>query len=121
MSDRLAVVVSTCDVPRLWSLLSLVAAHAARGGQAAVFLSGDAARIAQQTFVFSADHIYEEKGVATPAQLLESCLDLSVHVTVCQTGMHLCDMTADQLKPGMTTGGMLAWLTEHKDSELLFV
>jgi peroxiredoxin family protein len=120
MSDNIAVMISTCDTQRLWSALSLVAAQAARGLQVAVFFSGDAARITHQNFIFPHDRHYQEKGVTTPGQLIDSCLELSVAFTVCQTGMHLCDVTSDQLRPGMTAGGLLAWLSEQKNSTLLF-
>jgi peroxiredoxin family protein len=120
MTKSLALLVSTCDEARYWSLLSLAAAKAALGVRVSVFLSGDATALARREAVFVSDHRYQQKGVATLAQLMDSCLELSVAFTVCQTGMHLCDIAIDQLRSGMTPGGLMAWLSEQKNSELIF-
>jgi predicted peroxiredoxin len=120
MTSNFALLVSTCEEARYWSLLSLAAAKAALGVRVSVFLSGDAAALARRDTVFVSDQSYQQKGVATLAQLMDSCLELSVAFTVCQTGMHMCDMTADQLRVGMTPGGLMAWLSDPKNSELIF-
>jgi predicted peroxiredoxin len=121
MDKGLALIVSTADEQRFWSALSLAAAKAALGVEVAIFLSGHAARLAAPDYISGLALAHHAKGVATIADLLSSCLELGVSFAICQTGMHLCEVHADQLAHHHVPTGLVAWLAAHREHNLIFV
>ncbi len=113
--------IASDDEQRLWSALSLAAAQAARGHPVSLFFSGHAAACAVQNYGAALDAGHKQKGAPTIADLFASCADLGVHLCVCQTGLHLVDMSADRLRPGCEATGLIAWLAGTKDAQLMFV
>ncbi|MCH8683914.1 DsrE/DsrF/DrsH-like family protein [Pedomonas mirosovicensis] len=53
--------------------------------------------------------------------MLTTARELGIVMTACTTGLHLCGLTANQLPEGVEAAGMVAFLADAKDSELLFV
>ena len=98
---RLAVVVSDGG-PRLATALSLAAAAAALGRDVAILFDG--ASVAT---------------LGTPDPLLAAAIDLGVAVVACQTGLADAGMTAADLPPGVVTGGMVGFLAQAADAQLL--
>lgn len=98
----LGIVVAGTDPERLRSALTLAAAQAALGARSRLLLDGDSVRLA-----------------ATPGELLETCLDLGVTVTLCQTGMAAAGMTPGKLDVRFDYGGMVGWLAELGEDRLL--
>ena len=98
----LGIIVADIDPVRFRTALTLAAAQAALGGRTRMLLDNAAVRLA-----------------ADADELLESCFELGVSVTLCQTGLALAGLQADRLNPRFTYGGMLGWLAELGDDRLL--
>jgi len=97
----LAIVVSE-DGPRLATALTLAAAAAALGR--AVTMLFDGASVA---------------ALARADPLLATALDLGVEITACQTGLADAGIHAADLPPGVTSGGMVAFLGQASEAQLL--
>ena len=88
--------------PRLATALTLAASAAALGRSVSVLFDG--ASVA---------------ALAAPNPLLAAALDLGVAVTACQTGLADAAMTAADLPAGVVPGGMIGFLTQVGDAQLL--
>jgi peroxiredoxin family protein len=121
MADNFGIMIVSDDAQRLWSALSVAAAYAALGKNVSVFLSGSAAACAAHDYQAACDTTHAAKGIATLAELFTSCAELGVAVSVCQTGMALCDLTAGDLKATCAATGLLYWLAGNASSvKLIF-
>ena len=98
---RLAIVVSEAG-PRLTTALTLAAATAALGR--AVTMLFDGASVVALT---------------SPDEPLTTARDLGVQIVACQTGLAAAGITAADLPPGVTTGGMVSFLAAAGDAHLL--
>lgn len=97
----LAIIVSEVG-PRLATALTLAASAAALGRSVTVLFDG----VSVAT-------------LAASDPLLAAALDLGVAVTACQTGLAAAGMTAADLPAGVTTGGMIGFLAQAGDAQLL--
>ena len=97
----LAIVVADAG-PRLATALTLAASAAALGRTVAILFDG--ASVA---------------ALAAPDPLLAAALDLRVAVTACQTGLADAGLTAADLPRGVVTGGMVGFLAQVGDAQLL--
>jgi hypothetical protein len=59
------------------------------------------------------------RSVAAPNELLESCLELGVTVTLCQSGLAAAGLEAAALDPRFEYGGMVGWLAELEEDRLI--
>jgi predicted peroxiredoxin len=121
MADARAILISTADENRLWSALSLAAAHAALGFEVSIFFSGAAACAAHGIYAGAGSAAHEARGIASVPELFVSSIQLGVAFSVCQTGMAMCDMTAEDVKPEIQITGLLSWLALHRDASFIFV
>ena len=97
----LAIVVSGTG-PRLATALTLAAAAAALGRPVAMLFDG--ASVA---------------ALVRPDALLAAALDLEVRITACQTGLADAGIAANELPPGVTTGGMVGFLATVGDAQIV--
>ena len=114
----LTIIVAGPDEERFRSALEVAAANAALDRTTRVFLQGAAASLLR----FSPAQVEEPQGTqGTPslAQLLEEALALGASVTVCQSGLALAGMRADQLPEGVETGGLVELLVSGRTHQLL--
>jgi predicted peroxiredoxin len=119
MPDKIAILVVTGDEQRLWAALTYAASSAALGKTVSVFLSGHAAVCGHREFLAALDASHRTIGVATCAELFASCGELGVGFFVCQTGMQVCSMAAEDLARGCVPTGTMAWLVSQKDAATL--
>ncbi len=98
---RLAIVVSE-DGPRLATALTLAASAAALGRAVAMLFDGGSV-----------------SALTRSDALLAAVLDLGVRVTACQTGLADAGLSAADLPPGVLSGGMVGFLAEANDAQLL--
>ena len=101
----LAIIVATPDAVRFQTALTLAAAHAALGKSTRLLLDGDAVRLAADP----------------PGDLLESCLELGVTITLCQSGLAAAGLDAGALDARFNYGGMVGLLAELGDDRLVIV
>ncbi len=117
----LALILAEPRDERVWTVLSLAATAAALGRTVSIFLSGNAAEIAANRYQSGGDSKRSAYCVATVAELFESCLELGVRFTVCQTGLHLCELAAEDVHVAIECGGLTGFMQQHKTDELLVI
>lgn len=100
----LAIIVPGTDSSRFRSALVLAASQAALGGRVRLLLDSDAVQL-----------------VSEGGDLLESCFDLAVEVTLCQSGLAQAGLDAAGLDERFSYGGMVGFLAELGADRLVVV
>ena len=98
----LGIIVAGSDNARYRTALTLAAAHAALGGRTRILLDGESVRLAD-----------------VRDDLLESCFELGVTITLCQSGLAAAGLAADRLDPRFSYGGMVGWLADLGEDRLV--
>jgi predicted peroxiredoxin len=121
MSDMrgLTIIVIAADPARFHAALSVAAAHAALDRLTRLFLQGEAAALLRVPIFWAEDKSYSDAGLPTLGELLTEAIALGVGITACQSGLHLAGMTAADLPPGVTTGGIIEILAEQSGNRIL--
>jgi predicted peroxiredoxin len=113
----IAIMLVEAAPERLWAGLSLAAAQAALGERVSIFLSGNAAALADPHYNAPCDEARQALGIATLGALLTTCQALGVGFQVCQTGMVSLGLSADRLPSFMVSSGLIAWLADTKHAK----
>ena len=118
---ELRIVVTTADAERLRGALVLASAQAALGGAASLFLQLDAVALLKRPVTAPGDTAHEAVGLPSLETLIGEAVALGVKILVCQSGLALTHMTADDLPAGVDVGGPVSFLQETDDeARLLF-
>lgn len=117
----LNIIVAAADAERLRGALVLAAAQAALGGEAAIFLQLDAVALMRAPLVAPRDADHRAVGLPDLAALLADSLALGVALSVCQSGLALCDMSATDLPEGIDIGGPVSFLQRTRDDARLLM
>lgn len=110
----LSIVVAGTDAVRLHAALSVASAWAALDRPARIFLQAEAAGL-----LAGLDSHEGGEGQPGLRELLTESLALGVSVTACQTGLALCGLSAQQLPDGVETGGLVGFLAERGEDQLM--
>jgi predicted peroxiredoxin len=113
-SPDVAILLVEARSERVWAGLSLAAAQAALGARVSLFLSGDAAALADPEYQAPCDARRQALGIATLGALLATCQALGVTFEVCQTGLHQTGLPAHALPDFITPSGLMSWLAQTK-------
>ncbi len=97
---RLAIIVGEGAAPA--TALSLAAAAAALGRDVAMLFDGGSVA-----------------ALVAPDERLTAALDLGVRIVACQSGLAACNLPAEALPAGIETGGMVGFLAQMADAQLL--
>ena len=116
---ELRIVVTTADAERLRGALVLASAQAAVGGAASIFLQLDAVALLRQPIAAPMDEAHAASGLPTLGALIGEAVALGVHISVCQSGLVLSEITAAMLPPGVATSGPVSFLQETRDEDRL--
>ena len=114
----LTIVVAGTDPERFHAALSLAAANAALDLRSRMFLQGDSAVLLRDLRSHADEH-RRSAGIPTIGDLLNEALALGVQVIVCQSGLALNGMAAEDLPPRVTTGGLVELLATRGDDQLV--
>ena len=109
----LTILVATADPARFHAALSLAAAQAALGGNARIYLHGEAVALLRGSEAASAT------GLPTLSQLREEATALGVRLIACQTGLTIADLDFQDAGEGVEAGGLLTLLAELGEDRLL--
>ena len=101
MQGRLAIVVSGTG-PRLTTALTLATAAAALGRDVAMLFDGASVN-----------------ALPAPDALLAAALDLGVRAVACQTGLAEAGIAATDLPAAVTTGGMVSFLADAGEAQIV--
>lgn len=117
----LKIIVLTADAERFRGALTVAAAHAAMGGEAALFLQLDAVSLLLAPRMAPRDEAHRDAGLPPLAALMDDALALGVGMLVCQSGLDLAGLTADQLGSGILASGPVAFLQQVKEDDRLML
>jgi len=98
----LAIIVAGTDPARFRTALTLAATQAALGARTRLLLDGESVRLA-----------------TTRDELLESCFELGVTITLCQSGLAAAGLDAVSLDPRFEYGGMVGLLADLGEDRLV--
>lgn len=107
----LTIIVAGADPCRFEAALELAAANAALGHRTRLFLQSNAVSLLRRAA--------PRKGEMVPFPLLGEALALGASITLCQSGLALAGMTAEQLPDGIETGGLVGLLATRGEDQLL--
>ena len=114
----LIVIVAGKDPDRFHAALSLAAANAALGRRSRMFLQGEAAALLAAP-ASAGDPERARHGVPTVADLLAESIAIGVEIIVCQSGLALAGISAEELPSEVTTGGLVQLLSSRGDDEMV--
>lgn len=112
----LSIVIAAADPERFRSALELAAANAALGATTRVFLQAQAVALLGEPSVAEA-----APGLPSIAEMLEEAIALGAEVSACQTGLGLAGLEAAGLPQGIGTEGLVGFLAERGEDQLLMV
>ena len=115
----LAVVLSEANHARLHAALTLACAAAALGRPVRLFFHGESVAALTPERHWQGDIAYRAAGLPSVGELVENALGLGVVAMACQTGMQMIGVTAVSLPEGIEAGGMVAFLADARDDELV--
>ena len=113
----LSIVVAGTDPARLHAALSMAAAWAALDRPARIFLQAEAVRLLRP--VDAQEEEPKGTGMPTLRDMLAESLKLGVAITACQSGLALAGLSAENLPAGVDTGGLVGFLAERGDDQLM--
>lgn len=115
----LALVFGEASHARLHTGLTLACAAAALGRPVRLFFHGEAAAALAPERHWAGDLTYAKSGLPSVGELVRSALDLGAAVMVCQTGLQMCGLTAAALDENVEAGGMVAFMADARDDDIL--
>ena len=117
----LNIIVAAADGTRFYAALETAAAASALGRPARVFLQGEAAALLRAPVAFGGDPARRAAGQPDLASLIGEAMAMGVRLIVCQSGMALAGMTANELVPQVRAGGLVSFLSEAGTDDQLVV
>ena len=106
----LNTIVAAADPARLYAALETAMAAAALGRPARLFLQGEAVALLRAPVAFAGDAPRRAAGQLDLAGMVAEAAAMEVDLLVCQSGMALAGVTADQLAPQAKAAGLLSFL-----------
>jgi predicted peroxiredoxin len=119
VTNAVALLIADSRQEKFWSALSFACASAALGKNVSLFLSGAAAIFARDSYSWTRDADTIASGAPSIAELLVNVAALEIPFFVCQTGMAMCDMTADELRISATPYGLVGWLRDNTQAQII--
>ncbi|MGK2285582.1 DsrE/DsrF/DrsH-like family protein [Pedomonas sp. V897] len=117
----LAIIFSDSTHGRIHAGLNLACASAAMGRPVQIFFHGEAVTALDPHRKWKGDDTFASAGLPSICDMVKTALELGIPMTACTTGLHLCGLTANQLPGGVEAAGMVAFLADAKDCEIVFV
>ncbi|WP_428685802.1 DsrE family protein [Sphingopyxis sp.] len=108
----LSIIVASADGARFYAALEAAAAAAALSHPARLFLQGEAAALLRVPVSFDGDPARRAAGQPDLVSLIAEAMAMDVRLIVCQTGMALVGMTANELVPQVRAGGLVSFLAD---------
>lgn len=115
----LAIILSEANHARLHAALTLACAAAALGRPVRLFFHGESVAALSVERHWQGDTVYRAAGLPSVAELVENAIGLGAQAMACQTGLQLVGLAAASLADGIETGGMVAFLADARDDELI--
>lgn len=117
----LAIIFSDSAHGRLHAGLSLACASAALGRPVRMFFHSESVSAFDRHRKWKGDQVFSTAGLPALCDMIKTALELGIATMACTTGLHLCGLTANQLPEGVEAAGMVSFLADVQDYELVFV
>ena len=115
----LAIIFAAADHARLHAGLTLACSAAALDRPVALFFHGESVAALAPGWHWQGDVPLAAAGIPPLATMLTSANDLGVAFMACQSGLHLCGLSAAALADGIEAGGMIAFLAAVQDADIV--
>ncbi len=106
----LSVIVAAADGARLYAALETAMAAAALGRPVRVFLQGEAAALLKLPVAHGGDAARRAAGQPDLAGLVAEAAAMEIALFVCQSGMALAGVTADEMVPQARASGLMSFM-----------
>lgn len=112
MTERppLALILVSPEPTRLRAALALARAEVALGSAARIFLQGEAAALLRPPISAPQDAAWRAAGEPSLAALLDEALDDGVAISLCQSGLALTGLSAEDIDQRIELSGPVAFL-----------
>ena len=117
----LTIIVVDVSSERLRGALSIAAAHAALGGNARVFLQGEAVGAIREPIQGWEDDAHEKAGLPALPVLFDEALKLGVRVIACQSGLQLTNARPEDFDARVEYGGLVSAMQELGEDRLVTI
>ena len=123
MPDMRGVTIIVIDLSpeRLRGALSIAAAQAALGGNARIFLQGEAVASIREPLQSEQDEAHANAGLPTLAILFDEALKLGVRIIACQSGLQLRGTRPDDFDARVEFGGLVSVMQSLGEDRLVTV
>ena len=115
----LTIILASDDPERLFSALSIAAAHAATGANTRIFIEGRSVALLAERSPAPRDAERHASGLPTLAEIRAESTHLGVRLIACQGGMALSGLEIGQLGPDVEAGGLVGLMTSLGDDRLV--
>ena len=106
----LNIIVAAADSARLYAALEAAMAAAALGQSVRLFLQGEAAALLKLPIAHYGDAARRAAGQPDLAGLVAEAAAMEIDLFVCQSGMALAGVTANELSPQARAAGLVGFL-----------
>lgn len=110
LRDPLAILLVSEDPARLRTALTLARAEVALGGTAHIFLQGEAAPLLRNPVTSPRDADWLATGEPNLATLFDEALEDGVAISLCQSGLAMAKIKAQEVDPRLIFSGPVAFL-----------
>lgn len=117
----LNIIVAAGDGARLYAALETAMAAAALGKSVRLFLQGEAAALLRTPVAHDGDAARRAAGQPGLAELVVEAAAMDIALFVCQSGMALAALTADDLAPQARPSGLVSFLVGAEADDRLVV
>lgn len=117
----LNIIVADADGQRLYAALETAMAAAALGRSARIFLQGEAVGLLREPVGFSGDAARNAVGQPDLAGMIGEAAAMEVGLFVCQSGMALVGLTANELMSQVTAAGLVSFMADIGPGDRLVV
>ncbi|WP_262408175.1 DsrE family protein [Sphingopyxis sp. OPL5] len=117
----LSIIVAGGDDQRFYGALETAMAATALGSPTRIFLQGEAVALLRERVSATGDAPREAAGMPGLAPMIEEAAAMEIELFVCQSGMALVGLTAEEMVPQAKAAGLVSFLREVGAGDRLVV
>ncbi|KQZ64116.1 hypothetical protein ASD67_06280 [Sphingopyxis sp. Root1497] len=117
----LSIIVAGGDDQRFYGALETAMAAAALGSPARIFLQGEAVTLLREPVSVAGDPARKAAGLPELAWMIGEAAAMEVRLFVCQSGMALVGLTAEEMVSQAKAAGLVSFLRDIGEGDRLLV
>lgn len=119
--SRLNLLVASADGARFYAALETAMALTALGREVRIFLQAEAAALVKPPIRYAGDGARRAVGQPDLAAMLGEVLAAGVELSLCQTGLEMAGLAAQDIDPHLTPTGLVGWLTQTRCEDPMWI